>query len=123
MRNLVVEVSYVGNRGAYFPAPNMNQIASNALTPDLLKSAFGIDMNNATDRALLTKQISSSDVQARFPQFQTVAVNGTLTVPAVYNGFPASQPLVQALRAVPQWGGVARGSGRRSARPGTTPCK
>jgi len=107
MRNVVVEVSYVGNRGAYFPAPNMNQIASNALTPGLLKSAFGIDMNDATDRGLLTKQISSADVQARFPQFQTVLVNGTLTVPAVYKGFPASQPLIQALRAVPQWLGVS----------------
>ena len=107
MRNLVAEVSYVGNRGAYFPAPNLNQIASNALTPELLKSAWGIDMNNPTDRGLLTKQISSGDVQARFPQFQTVPVNGTLTVPAVYKGFPASQQLIQALRAAPQWGGVS----------------
>jgi hypothetical protein len=100
-------VSYVGNRGAYFPAPNMNQISSNALTPELLKSFWGIDMNNATDRGLLTKQISSADVQARFPQFQTVPLNGTLTVPGVYKGFPASQSLVQALRATPQWMGVS----------------
>ena len=106
-RDLVVEVSYVGNRGAYFPAPNMNQISSNALTPDLLKSAWGIDMNNPTDRGLLTKQISSADVQARFPNFHLVPVNGTLTVPAVYKGFPASQQLIQAFRAVPQWNGVS----------------
>jgi len=106
-RSLVFEVSYVGNRGAYFPAPNMNQIASNALTPDLLKSAFGIDMNNPTDRGLLTQQISSTAVQNRFPQFQTVLVNGQLTVPAVYKGFPASQQLIQALRQAPQWGGVS----------------
>jgi hypothetical protein len=107
MRNLVIEAAYVGNRGAYFPAPNMNQIASNALTPEVLKAAWGIDMNSATDRALLTQQISSVAVQARFPQFQLVPVNGTLTVPSVYKGFPASQPLVQALRGVPQWGGVS----------------
>ena len=107
MRNLVVEVSYVGNRGAYFPAPNMNQISSNALTPDILKNAWGIDMNNANDRALLTQQVSSAAVQARFPGFATQLVNGTLTVPGVYRGFPASQPLVQALRGVPQWGGVS----------------
>ena len=29
LRTLVAEVSYVGNRGAYFPAPNMDQIPSN----------------------------------------------------------------------------------------------
>jgi len=106
-RGLVAEVSYVGNRGAYFPAPNMNQIVSNALTPDILKSAWGIDMNSPADRALLTQQISSAAVQARFPNFQLVPVNGTLTVPAVYKGFPASQSLVQALRGTPQWNGVS----------------
>jgi len=106
-QNLVVELSYVGNRGAYFPAPNMNQIASNALTPEFLKSAYGLDISNPADRALLTQQMSSAAVQARFPQFQLVPVNGTLTVPSVYKGFPASQSLVQALRPVPQWGGVS----------------
>jgi hypothetical protein len=77
------------------------------LTPEILKSAWRIDMNNPTDRGLLTQQVSSAAVQARFPQFQLVPVNGTLTVPSVYKGFPASQQLVQALRGVPQWGGVS----------------
>jgi hypothetical protein len=109
-KGFVVEVAYVGNRGAYFPAPNLNQISSNALTPELLKSFWNIDMNNATDRALLTQQVSSAAVQARFPQFALVNVNGTpggLTVPSVYKGFPASQPLVQAHRSTPQWLGVS----------------
>ncbi len=107
MKNLVVEVSYVGNRGAYFPAPNMDQIASDSLTPAGLLSQWGLDFNNATDRGLLTQQVQSAAVQARFPQFKIVNVNGTPTVPAVYAGFPATQPLEQALRAVPQWGGVS----------------
>ena len=109
MKNLVVEIDYVGNRGAYFPAPQMSQIAQNTLTPDSLKTIWGIDMNNPTDRALLTQQISSAAVQARFPQFALVNVNGTgrLTVPSVYKGFPASQQLIQALRGVPQWGGLS----------------
>jgi len=110
MHNLVAEVSYVGNRGAWFPAPNLAQIASDSLTPEYLKSAWGLDINNATDRALLTQPVSSAAVQARFPQFAIVNVNGTptgTTVPSVYPGFPASQPLQQALRAVPQWGGVS----------------
>ena len=107
IRNLVVEASYVGNRGNWFPAPNMDQIASNSLTPALLLSQFGININNASDRALLTDAISNPAVQARFPQFKLVTVNGTLTVPSIYAGFPAAQPLEQALRNVPQWGGVS----------------
>jgi hypothetical protein len=107
MKSLVAEISYVGNRGNFFPAPNMDQIASNSLTPALLLSQFGINMNSASDRALLTDAISNPAVQARFPQFKLVTVNGTLTVPSIYQGFPAAQPLEQALRNVPQWGGVS----------------
>jgi hypothetical protein len=105
-RDLVVEVAYVGNRGAYFPAPNQDQIAQNTVTPASLKALYGIDMNVAADRALLTTPISSAAVQARFPQFALVPLNGTLTVPSVYKGFPASQNLIQALRGVPQWGAL-----------------
>jgi hypothetical protein len=105
-RDLVMEISYVGNRGAYFPAPTMNQIASNSLTPADL-SRYGLDINNANDRALLTKPMTDPLVQQKFPgRFTLVPVNGTLTVPSVYQGFPASQQLVQALRNVPQWGSV-----------------
>ncbi|HTA44927.1 MAG TPA: TonB-dependent receptor [Bryobacteraceae bacterium] len=106
MKNLVGEIAYVGNRGAWFPAPNMSQIASNSLTPALLLSQFGIDFNNPNDRALLTQQVSSAAVQARFPQLKLVNVNGTPTVPSVYPGFPATQTLIQALKNVPQWGNV-----------------
>ncbi len=98
----VVEVAYVGNRGAYFAAPQMSQIGQNGLTPQYLATQ-GIDMSNATDRGLLTQQVGSAAVQARFPQFRTVPVNGTQTVPNVYAGFPATQQLLQALRSTPQW--------------------
>jgi hypothetical protein len=101
-KDTVVEVAYVGNRGAYFAAPQMSQIGQNGLTPAYLAKQ-GIDMSNATDRGLLTQQVSSAAVQARFPQFRTVNVNGTATVPNVYGGFPASQLLLQALRSTPQW--------------------
>jgi len=101
-KDMVVEVAYVGNRGAYFAAPQMSQIGQNGLTPAYLATQ-GIDMSNATDRGLLTQQVSSAAVQARFPQFRMVNVNGTPTVPSVYQGFPASQQLLQALRSTPQW--------------------
>jgi hypothetical protein len=106
-RDLVVDVTYVGNRGVYLPAPNLDQIASNSLTPAGLLSTYGINMNSASDRALLTDSLSNPAVQQRFPQFATTLLNGTLTSPYVYPGFPASQPLEQALRTVPQWEGVS----------------
>jgi hypothetical protein len=106
MKGLVAEISYVGNRGAYFAAPNMDQIAQNTVTPASLLSQYGIDMNNANDRTLLTSQVQSAAVQARFPQLKLVPVNGTNTVPSVYPGFPATQNLIQALRGAPQWGSL-----------------
>jgi hypothetical protein len=101
-RNIVVEAEYVGNRGVWWTAPVLADMNYNALTPQGLQQNWGLNINNAADRALLTTPINSPAVQARFPQF--AVVNGT--VPAVYPGFPASQPLNQALRPYPQWNGV-----------------
>ena len=69
-RDIVVEASYVGNRGAWWASinpvapgtPGMNNI--NALTPERLR-AVGLDINNPTDQALLTSQLSSAAVIAR----------------------------------------------------------
>ena len=101
-RNIVVEAEYVGNRGVWWTAPVLADVNYNALTPQGLKQNWGLDTSNAADRALLTTPINSPLVQARFPQF--AVVNGT--VPAVYPGFPSTQPLNQALRPYPQWNGV-----------------
>ncbi len=110
-KNMVVEVAYVGNRGAYFAAPQMSQIGQNGLTPEML-AAQGIDMSNAyRPRTCSRSQVSSAAVQARFPQFRTVNVNGTPTVPGVYAGFPANQQLLQALRTTPM------GCSQSAARP------
>jgi len=62
-RDLVAEVTYVGNRGVWFTAPELDSIAYNALRPqDLTK--FGLDYSNANDRALLLQPISSPAVLA-----------------------------------------------------------
>jgi hypothetical protein len=123
IKNLLVEVSYVGNRGAYFTAPWADQMTENALTPAGLLANDGLDItstvaNNCpkgvaagspgcyTDAQLLLQPLTSSIVQARFPKFANqVLVNGVATTPGVYPGFPSSQQLVQALRPVPQWAG------------------
>ena len=104
--NLVVEAEYVGNRGAWWTAPVLAAQNYNALTPQGLQQDWGINVANPADRALLTTPINTPAVQARFPEFGIANLNGNATVPGVYPGFPASEPLNQALRAYPQWLGV-----------------
>jgi hypothetical protein len=104
MRNLVVEASYVGNRGVWWTAPELATINYNALTPEGLLAerqygdTSGIDISNSTQRGLLGLAINNPAVIAKFPLLAN-ANN-------VYPGFPANQPLQQALRPYPQWQGV-----------------
>jgi hypothetical protein len=94
-QNLLVEAAYVGNRGAWWSAPLLQDQNYNALTLDDVRRA-GLDINSAADRALLNTSISSPAVIARFPALANPN--------SVYPGFPASQPLKQVLRPHPQWG-------------------
>jgi hypothetical protein len=95
--NLLVEAAYVGNRGVWWTAPVLQSRNYNALTLDAVR-AYGLDINSAADRALLSTPISSPQVIARFPNLANPN--------NVYPGFPASQPLNQALRPYPQWLGI-----------------
>jgi hypothetical protein len=107
-RDLVVDAAYVGNRGAWWVSPLLAGYPNyNALTPEGL-AKLGIDVTNKTDAALLNTAVSSSLVQARFPNLRiaTNPITGFQTVPSVYAGFPAAQPLKQALRTWPQWTGI-----------------
>ena len=105
-RGTVVDVSYVGNRGAWFTAPLLATSNYNALTPATIQAA-GLNPNSASDLALLTTPITSPLVQARFPSLRIVTLpSGLQVVPSVYPGFPATQQLGQALRPDPQWFGV-----------------
>jgi hypothetical protein len=88
--NLLVEASYVGNRGAYWNSGGM--IAPNDIQPSLL-SQVGLNLNNAANRTLLASPISSSIAQAA----------GFF---APYAGFPASATVAQALRPYPQYGNI-----------------
>ena len=97
--NLVVEAAYVGNRGVWWTAPLLAAQNYNALTPEGLKSNYGIDVSVAADRTLLTTPISASSVRSRFPFMASPD--------AVYPGFPGGQNLNQALRPFPQWVGIA----------------
>lgn len=89
-RNLVVEGSYVGNRGAWW---NSGGIIAPNDTPTSVLTQVGLSLNNAANRTLLASPISSSIAQA--------AGFG-----APYPGFPASATVAQALRPYPQYGNI-----------------
>jgi hypothetical protein len=93
--NLMVEVSYVGNRGVWWEANELINI--NALSADRLK-AFGIDPNNAADLALLISRMNSTTAQNRINPSTGKPFS---TLP--YAGFPPSQTVAQSLRPFPQF--------------------
>jgi hypothetical protein len=102
--NLLIEAAYVGNRGAWWTAPDLSPEAENGLTPSGLLAnrsygnTTGLNVHNPAQLALLTEPISSPAVIAAYP---------ALANPNnVYPGFPSYEPLNQALRPVPQWIGV-----------------
>lgn len=87
VKDLVVEASYVGNRGIWWQAPGL--LNYDAISLQRLAS-FGINLNNAADRTLLTSFMSSTAAQQR-------------GIPVPYPGFPLGQTVFQALRPFPQY--------------------
>ncbi len=97
-QDLVVEAAYVGNRAVWLQSDAL--VDFNVLSPQRLAS-FGLDINNATDRALLIVPLNSPQVMAA-------------GFKAPYAGYPTSSTLAQTLRPYPQFGSlggrwVARG--------------
>jgi hypothetical protein len=92
VRDLVVEVSYVANRGVWWRAANM--LDYNALRPEVLQSAYGLDWSNAADRTILSSAVNSAGA-GRFRN----------RIP--FTGFPATQTVAQSLRPFPQFTGLA----------------
>jgi hypothetical protein len=91
VRDLVVEASFVGNRGAWWAANGF--AVYNALTPQIL-AAHGLSINNPSDVALLGDAMTNPAVIAR-----------GFTAP--YPGFPITGTLAQALRPFPQFGNIS----------------
>ena len=87
-RDLVVEASYVGNRGVWWRASSL--VDYNALQPSTLQSAYGLDWSNAADRTILASAVNSANAarfRARIP----------------YAGFNQAQTVAQSLRPFPQF--------------------
>jgi hypothetical protein len=87
VRNLVVDVAYVGNRGVWLLSSGA--VNYNANTPQSLVAA-GLDITNAADRAILNAQIGSA-AAARFQN----------KLP--YSNFPLTSTVAQSLRPFPQF--------------------
>jgi hypothetical protein len=88
IRNLLLEATYVGNRGAWWNAAGL--ICTNCITPQFLKQQYGLDINNAADRTLLASGVNSQTAISRGFGFP-------------YPGFPANSTVAQSLRPFPQY--------------------
>jgi hypothetical protein len=87
VRNLVLEASYVGNRGMWWPtAAGLNY---NANTPQSLLAA-GLDITTASARAILSAPIGT-------------AAAGSFQNKLPYPGFPLTATVAQSLRPFPQF--------------------
>jgi len=96
-RNLVVEASYVGNRGTWWPASALT--AMNTLSvADLAR--YGFTVGDTAASALLTPQIQSLTPL----QQSTLAAHG-VTLP--YANFPINQTVRQSLLPFPQYSVIA----------------
>jgi hypothetical protein len=87
LRNVIVEASYVGNRGVWLEA---NNLVNHNATPLTRFQELGLDLNNAADRTLLTSRIDSPLAASR--GFR-----------APYVGYPGSATVAQTLRPFPQF--------------------
>jgi hypothetical protein len=92
-RNLVIEASYVANRGVWWSAGGL--APSNVMSAAEL-SRRGFAIGNTTDAGTLGTQLR----QLTTVQRSTLAARGIATP---YAGFPGTQPLLQSLLPFPQY--------------------
>ena len=90
-KDLVVEASYVGNRGVWWRTAALTDL--NALSPQQLLSQYGLDWSNSTDRTILAAPLSS-------------AAAGKFQNKVPYAGFPLGSSVAQSLRPFPQFGNL-----------------
>jgi Carboxypeptidase regulatory-like domain len=87
VRNLLADIAYVGNRGAWLPSAGA--INYNANTPQSLLAA-GLDITQASARAILSAPIGT-------------AAAGPFQNKLPYAGFPLTATVAQSLRPFPQF--------------------
>ncbi|MBV8731681.1 MAG: TonB-dependent receptor, partial [Acidobacteriia bacterium] len=88
-KDIVVEGTYVGNRGVWWSAEGLDQYQCNCLTPQIM-AHYGLNINNPADLQLLTAQLNSPQAIAR-------------GFGPPYPGFPLTDTVNEAIRPYPQW--------------------
>ncbi len=108
-RDLVVEASYVANRGVWWSGLGQQNLGLlNQVSPDTF-AAYGLHpYTNATDNLLLSQTISSTQVTSRLGNLQP------------YAGYPTTSTLLNTLRAYPQFSGALGGYTVTGAPTGST---
>jgi hypothetical protein len=91
---IVLEASYVGNRGVWWQAPSLQDI--NAITPAIL-AAHNMNLNDPATLSVLTQQLGSV----------SAANLATYKLASPYAGFAGSNTVAQAIRPFPQFGNIA----------------
>lgn len=92
MRDLVVDASYIANRGVWWRTDTLNQY--NGLRPEILKNVYGLDILNAADRTILAAQVgqpAAGRFQNRLP----------------FAGFPTTFSVARSLLPFPQFANSA----------------
>jgi len=90
-RNVALDVAYVANRGVWWRSNTLTNL--NIYSQDFLLSQYGLDINNAADRAILSAQLRAP-AAGRFQN----------KIP--YAGFSTSNSVAQSLRPFPQFGNL-----------------
>jgi hypothetical protein len=91
IRDLVVEASYVANRGVWWQTNSLTN--PNALQTNIL-AAQGIDWTNAADRTLLTRNVNDPRAGRFYNKYP-------------YSSFPGTATVAQSLRPFPQFGNIS----------------
>jgi len=90
-QNLVVEATYVANRGVWWYSSQLIDV--NALTPQII-SAAGLDLNSTADQNILKATIGS-------------VAAGKFQNKLPYAGFPTTATVAQSLRPFPQFSSIS----------------
>jgi hypothetical protein len=96
-RNLVVDASYVGNRGVWWTSPGIATV--NALSQDRLRALGFNDFSSATEAGYLTATVQGLSTAQR----SVLASRGITGLP--YANFPNTQTVRQSLLDYPQYTG------------------
>jgi hypothetical protein len=101
-KDMIVDASYIGNRGVWWNTAGTNVGGFNITTPQLL-ARYGFTIGNTADSTLLTRQMG----QLTAANLATLAQRGVFLP---YSNFPSNQTVRQSIMPFPQYGNTIQPS-------------